>query len=171
MLTCILRTGQHLVNIPPENVPIALKVCAHPQPKSTTNNIKQFWWCCELAYILCTAVFKLSICVFLARICVRRSQIITTWIVEGVVTVFTIIYFFVVTFQCTPVTYFWTQYLGAKGNCVRSSVITGISYAHAAVSCWADWTLGILPVFLVWGLSMNPRTKISVAMILALGAL
>ncbi|KAE8447375.1 hypothetical protein EG329_010789 [Mollisiaceae sp. DMI_Dod_QoI] len=147
-------TGQHFANLPPENIPIALK----------------WWWCSELAYISSTAVFKASICIFLFRICVTRSQIFTIWLVLGVVTAYSVFYFFLVIFQCSPVAYFWTQYLGASGHCIHASAITGTSYAHSAVSCWADWTLGILPVFLVWNLSMNTRTKISVALILALGA-
>jgi len=45
------------------------------------------------------------------------------------------------------------------------------TYAHAAISAWGDWTLGIIiPIFLVRDLSLSPRTKISVALILALGA-
>ena len=44
-------------------------------------------------------------------------------------------------------------------------------YTHGAISTWSDWTLGILPAFLVWNLNMNPRTKVSVALILGLGAL
>lgn len=124
-----------------------------------------------MAYIAATAGFKISICIFLARICVTRTQIMTIWIVGVVVVIFSTVYLFIAIFQCSPVTYFWTQYLGASGNCLKPSVITGTSYAHAAVSCWAYWTLGILPVSLVWNLSMNIRTKISVTLILALGAL
>jgi hypothetical protein len=45
------------------------------------------------------------------------------------------------------------------------------TYAYSAISCWVDWTLAIVPVFIVWNLQMNIRTKISVAMILALGAM
>jgi hypothetical protein len=46
-----------------------------------------------------------------------------------------------------------------------------MTYAHGAISTWSDWTLGVLPIFLVWNLKMNPRTKVSVALILSLGAL
>lgn len=148
-------TGQHLANLPEQNIPIALK----------------WWWCCELAYISSTTVLKVSIAIFLSRISVKRSQIVTIWIVIGVVTVFSIFYFFLIIFQCSPVTYFWTQYLGVVGKCVPAKVITNSTYAHSAISAWADWTLGILPIFLVWDLAMNPRTKISVALILALGAI
>jgi hypothetical protein len=96
---------------------------------------------------------------------------ITIWIVMGVVILFSIYYFFLVVFQCQPVTYFWTQYLGVVGKCVNPKMITGSTYAHSAISALSDWTLGILPIFLVWDLNMNLRTKISVALILGLGAL
>lgn len=112
----------------------------------------------------------MSIAIFLSRICVKKSQLVTIWIVIGVTTGFAIFYFFLVIFQCSPVTYFWTQYLGVAGKCVNSKVITASTYAHSAISALADWTLGILPIFLVWDLAMNPRTKVSVALILALGA-
>jgi hypothetical protein len=131
------------------------------------------------------------------------------------VILFSIFYFFVVVFQCAPVTFFWTQYEGVKGKCVNPRIITGSTYAHSALSAFADCksitanafivshatedfqntkflcsmlvealqdkahtdsssfigTLGTLPIFLVWDLAMNPRTKVSVALILALGAL
>lgn len=87
------------------------------------------------------------------------------------VILFSIFYFFVVVFQCSPVQFFWTQYEGVKGKCVNPRIITGSTYAHSALSASADWTLGTIPIFLVWDLAMNPRTKVSVALILALGAL
>jgi hypothetical protein len=88
----------------------------------------------------------------------------------SVVMLFSTFYFFLIIFQCRPVDYFWTQYAGAAGKCVNPNVIADSTYAHSAISAWADWTLGILPIFLVWDLAMNPRTKVSVALILALGA-
>jgi hypothetical protein len=131
------------------------------------------------------------------------------------VILFSIFYFFVVVFQCSPVQFFWTQYEGVKGKCVNPHIITGSTYAHSALSASADCksirangflvchatedfqnmeflcsmlveafqdqahtdsssfigTLGTLPIFLVWDLAMNPRTKVSVALILGLGAL
>ncbi|TVY81540.1 hypothetical protein LSUE1_G001882 [Lachnellula suecica] len=147
-------TGRHLADLPPANIPEALK----------------WWWCCELAYVASTAVLKASICVFLNRICVRRSQRLTIWIVLAIHTAFSVFYFFLIVFQCHPVVYFWTQYLGDTGGCVASNVIPDATYAHSAVSALTDWTLGILPIFLVWSLKMSPRTKVSVGLILALGA-
>lgn len=50
-------------------------------------------------------------------------------------------------------------------------MVAGSTYAHSSLSVAADWTLALLPISLVWDLDMNPRTKVSVAVILALGAL
>jgi len=96
---------------------------------------------------------------------------ITIRVVLGSVIAFSIFYFFLIVFQCQPVFYFWTQYLGHTGKCVNPNVIADSTYAHSAISAVADWTLGILPIFLVWNLKMNPRTKVSVGLILALGAM
>ena len=116
-------------------------------------------------------LLKFSIGVFLMRIAVNPIQIYIIWVVMSVVGVFSIFYFFLIIFQCHPVAYFWAQYSGLKGSCVNPSVIADSTYAHSAVSCFADWTLGTLPIFMVWDLAMNPRTKLSVAMILAFGAM
>jgi hypothetical protein len=91
-----------------------------------------------LAYISCTTVLKASIAIFLARICIKRSQIITIWIVMVAVILFSIFYFFVVVFQCFPVQFFWTQYEGVKGKCVNPRIIIGSTYAHSALSASAD---------------------------------
>jgi hypothetical protein len=86
-------------------------------------------------------------------------------------TAFSIAFLFVIIFQCYPVSYFWTRFLGESGTCIPATVVADMTYAHAAIITWSDWTLGILPIFLVWNLNMNPRTKVSVALILGLGAL
>jgi hypothetical protein len=91
---------------------------------------------------------------------------------------FTTYFLFLMIFQCHPISYFWTQspYTTSDvppvegASCISREIIADSTYAHGALSAAADWTLGILPIFIVWNLNMNPRTKISVALILALGA-
>jgi len=101
----------------------------------------------------------------------KTYQKFTIWTVIIVSTAFSIAYIFVMIFQCFPVSYFWTRFLDGSGKCIPATVVADMTYAHGAVSTWSDWTLGILPIFLVWNLNMNPRTKVSVALILGLGAL
>jgi hypothetical protein len=148
-------TGRHLDDIPPTDIPRAL----------------YFWWLCELFYTITTVFIRLSIAVFLLRICIKP---IHRWIIYGTLTMvicFSIFYFFLVLFQCTPVNFFWGQYEGVKGHCINPAAVPDASISHSAVSFTADWILGLLPVALLWDLKMNTRTKISVAGLLSLGLL
>jgi hypothetical protein len=107
---------------------------------------------------------------FLLQMCVKTYQKWTIWIVIIVSTSFSVAYIPVLIFQCYPISYFWTRFIGGSGKCIPATVIADMMYTHGAISTWSDWTLGILPAFLVWNLNMNPRTKVSVALILGLGA-
>jgi hypothetical protein len=114
---------------------------------------------------------KFSVGIFLLRIAVERGQRITLYIVLAVSTIMSTYFFFLFVFQCWPVAYFWGQYTGMEGHCIDTSIILKTTYAYSAVTCWSDWTFSILPVFIVRKLNMNPRTKLSVILILALSAM
>ncbi|KAH6662803.1 hypothetical protein B0J14DRAFT_282245 [Halenospora varia] len=148
-------TGQHAANIPPAELPVGLK----------------WWWACEPVYILTCMALKFSIGIFLLRIAVARIHKIIIWTVIIVTEVYSAFFFFLFILQCRPSSYFWTQYTGGEGTCINPKVTVDSFYAYSAISCVADWTLGIIPVFMVWNLQMNSRTKLSVAAILAVGAI
>ncbi|KAE9381535.1 hypothetical protein N431DRAFT_425107 [Stipitochalara longipes BDJ] len=148
-------TGRHLEDILPKDIPRAL----------------YFWWLCELFYTITTVLIRLSIAVFLLRICIKPGQ---RWVIYGTLTMiisFSICYFFLVLFQCHPVSFFWRQYEGLDGSCINPAVVPNASIAHSVVSFTADWILGLLPIVLLWYLKMNTRTKVSVAGLLSLGLL
>lgn len=147
--------GRHLKLIPLEDIPKAL----------------HYWYLCELFYTLTTLFIRLSIALFLIRICVKRIMKVIIYATMAGVTVFSIFYFFLALFQCSPIDYFWNQYKGEHGSCMNPAVIPDASIAHSAVSFTADWILGLLPITLIWNLQMNQRTKISLAAILAVGLL
>jgi hypothetical protein len=69
------------------------------------------------------------------------------------------------------VAYFWTHITGETGGCASTTFIADATYTHCSVNIWSDLTLCILPFFVIWNLNMNIRSKISVALILSLGAL
>ncbi|PQE17462.1 hypothetical protein CJF32_00008691 [Rutstroemia sp. NJR-2017a WRK4] len=148
-------TGQHVWNIPPEHLPKALK----------------WWWCCEAVYVLSNMALKLSIAIFLLRIAVDRIHRIIIYVTVITIELTSFAYFFIFILQCIPSEFFWTQYIGGKGKCVNPKVTVDASYAYSAITCACDWTLGLMPIFLVWNLQMNSRTKISVGIILAVGAI
>lgn len=49
--------------------------------------------------------------------------------------------------------------------------IIAMAYVYSVTATLCDFTLGILPGFLVWNLQMNIRTKIALAGILGLGCM
>ncbi|CZR50852.1 related to integral membrane protein [Phialocephala subalpina] len=148
-------TGRHVTDIPLDDIPKAL----------------YYWWLCELFYTLTTVFIRLSIAVFLLRICVKPIHKNIVYGTLTMVILFSIFYFFLVLFQCTPYSYFWEQYLGKKGSCINPAAVPDASIAHSVVSFTADWILGLLPIALIYDLKMNVRTKVSVAVLMGLGLL
>lgn len=130
-------------------------------------------WLGEIAYILTSVFLKFTVGLFLLRICSHVWQSTVIWGVLAIVLIFNIVYMFIAVAQCQPVNYFWTR-VGStpvKGTCVSKELASGSTYAATAVNAFADWTLGLLPIALVWHLELNRRAKWSIAGILALGVL
>ncbi|KAH6709527.1 hypothetical protein BKA61DRAFT_614489 [Leptodontidium sp. MPI-SDFR-AT-0119] len=148
-------TGRHVTDIPPKDVPKAL----------------YYWFLCEIFYAVTTLLIRLSIAVFLLRICIKPLHKKIVYGTSIVMIAFTVFYFFLVIFQCKPTSYFWGQYEGQKGSCINVAAIPNASIAHSALSFTADWILGLLPVALIWDLKMNTRTKVSVGILMSLGLL
>lgn len=139
--------------------------------QSITNLYAQYTFICELLYVITTAVVKLSIGVYFLRLASKRYQFRVIYTNLAVVMLFSTIYFFFLLFQCRPVNYIWGQYGNAKGSCLNKTILSNVTYAHAAMSAATDWVFGILPIFFVWKLKMDSRTKLSVVLILSLGFL
>lgn len=121
--------------------------------------------------MVATVLIKLSIGAFLLRIAMERYQIYTIYCVLSIQVTFSIFYFFFILFQCDPISYFWERVVKPGGSCGRSHAIVKVTYAHGAIIALGDWTLGILPMFIVWNMSLKRRTKISVAVLLAFGSM
>ncbi|TVY65604.1 hypothetical protein LSUE1_G007941 [Lachnellula suecica] len=148
-------TGQHAWNIKPASeIPIGLK----------------WWWACEPMYVLGNMALKFSIAIMLLRIAASKIHKIIIWATLIVLELYSGFYFFLFVLQCRPSAYFWTQYTGGKGTCIDPRITVDATYGYSAISCGVDWTLAIMPIFIIWNLQMNSRTKISVALILAMGA-
>lgn len=114
---------------------------------------------------------KASIGIMLLRLSVNRIHKTICWTVLAVTELYSTFFFFIFLFQCIPSAYFWTQMTGGEGSCMDPFVVVAVFYGYSAVTCAGDWIFSILPVFLVWDLQMGKKEKISVIMILAVGAL
>ncbi|KAI0023809.1 hypothetical protein F4780DRAFT_24345 [Xylariomycetidae sp. FL0641] len=116
---------------------------------------------------------KCSICLSLFRITTEKKYRIMLWLVMFLATFSAMIGFIAVVITCRPIGKNWDPVLQADptiGYCLDYGIIQGISYYISASSIITDWACAIIPCFIVWNLQMKRRLKISVAGILALGA-
>ncbi|KAK0118583.1 hypothetical protein ONS95_007469 [Cadophora gregata] len=146
--------GAHMENIEPASLETGFKIV----------------FICELLYVVATTVTKVAIAAYFFRLSSKRYQRVVIYVTLAAVMVFSTMYFFFLMFQCSPINYLWTKYNeDGKGTCLNSTTLSAVTYAHCAMSAITDWSFGILPIFFVWKMQMNPRTKLSVILILSLG--
>jgi len=97
------------------------------------------------------------------------------WIIWAIIigtAIFGGAYFLIALLQCNPMSTFWTMILPnpPPGSCLPGNVIVNATYAASAINAMADWTFGILPIFIVRTLQISHKRKIMVVAILAVGA-
>lgn len=131
------------------------------------------WWLCELLYAPITLSARTSVAVFLLQIAVQRVH---RRVIVAITVLFwaaTLPLFFVAVFQCYPVSYFWMQPVptASHGTCMDGHVIFAVSIVHSITSACCDWTLGILPMVMLWKVRLDIRTKLTLSVLLSMGIL
>lgn len=114
---------------------------------------------------------KASIAVMLYRLSARPAHRLILWITTVTTELYSLFFFFIFIFQCSPSNYFWTRFTGSTGSCLDTSIVVGATYGYSAVTCAGDLVYSILPVFLVWSLQIGRKEKAAVVLILAMGAM
>ncbi|KAJ5669587.1 hypothetical protein N7462_010657 [Penicillium macrosclerotiorum] len=130
-----------------------------------------WWWLGQMLYLWASAVAKISIALALLRLTVKRIHRMILWGIIGLVIVIGLMFWLILLLDCQPISYFWDRVdPTASGTCLAVDVLLGIAYLYSCLTIICDFTLGILPIILVWNLQMNRRTKIAVGGILSMGA-
>ncbi|ORY66332.1 uncharacterized protein BCR38DRAFT_389901 [Pseudomassariella vexata] len=151
-------TGKHPSELTPDGIAAALKS----------------WYLCEVLYAPLSAFIRTSIAAFLLRLAAASWQI---WVIRvniGVIWVVSIVFCFLMMFQCSPASYFWehpSKPNSTGGSCIMPEVVPIATVVHGVASCMADWVLGLLPVVILWRVQLNRRTKISIGFLLSLGVI
>ncbi|KAL4939134.1 hypothetical protein BDV06DRAFT_225322 [Aspergillus oleicola] len=136
------------------------------------QNALKIWWLGQMLYLWASAVSKIAIAVALLRLAVRRLHRFILWATCTVIVIIGLVFWLVLLFDCKPVNYFWERTnILKQGTCLSTDVLLIIAYAYSSLTIVCDFTLGILPVFLVWRLQMNRRTKMALMGIFGLGAI
>ncbi|PWY95436.1 putative integral membrane protein [Aspergillus sclerotioniger CBS 115572] len=134
----------------------------------------EYWWFCEIAYCFSAVACKISVCIFLMRITVRRIHIWILWTVMVMTVVAGMVFMFIMLLQCKPLTYFWTRKAFSPdihGHCMDIQIVIAMTYVYSGFAALCDFTVGILPIFLVRKLHMKQKTKMAVVGILSMACI
>ncbi|KAH7386533.1 hypothetical protein BKA64DRAFT_145491 [Cadophora sp. MPI-SDFR-AT-0126] len=151
----IYGNGQHLKTVAAKDVPIVMK----------------YWYSSELIYVVTSLLIRLSIGFFLLRICTLNAHVWTIRATLGTMIFVSIMYFGFMVFQCKPISYFWHRFSGGEGKCFSPKLIADLTIVFSVFVAATDLIFGILPLFVIWDLKMNRKTKCIVGGLLTLGIL
>jgi hypothetical protein len=148
-------TGQHRGAITDANAQIALR----------------FWFFCEIFYTISTSVLKIAVGLFLLRITIIPTHVRIIRIIMAISAVVGVAYTSLVMFQCKPISFWWDLNPDHTGTCLSATLVMNTTYVVSVLNSFADWTFGILPVFIVKDLQMKRRVKVIIASVIALAAM
>ncbi|KAK7931148.1 hypothetical protein PG985_001860 [Apiospora marii] len=123
-----------------------------------------------ITYAWSLPFIKCSICFSLFRITNERRHTIPLWGVMLLSTVSAMLGFIAVVVTCQPIAKNWDPALTNVGSCMDYSIIQNTSFFISASSIITDWTCAVLPYFILWKMNIKRKVKVSVALVLALGA-
>ena len=89
-----------------------------------------------------------------------------------------LVFMFLMLFQCKPLSFFWTRManhpvvnIEGEGSCINMEIIVIMTYIYSAFAAFCDFTVGILPIFVVRKLHMKRQTKMAVVGILGMACM
>ncbi|KAF7179913.1 hypothetical protein CNMCM7691_008965 [Aspergillus felis] len=146
------------------------KLVYFEESKGSFRNAMLLFWLGQLFYVFTSVIVRLSITLTLLRLTVdnlHRSILFAATVLSIVAGT---IFFFFTIFQCTPVAYYWNR-MTEEGHCMDFDVLLGIVYMYSAAAAVCDFTIGLLPIFMIGRLKMDRHTKMAVIGILSIGCL
>ncbi|KAH8589243.1 hypothetical protein B0O99DRAFT_655550 [Bisporella sp. PMI_857] len=124
-----------------------------------------FW---QLFYVTSSTFIKASICATLIRVAVQRKYKYILWGLIALTTVANLVAFSAALARCKPIAAGWNPSLG---KCLDQSIIITLTYVVSAVNIFTDWSVAIIPIFILWNVQMRRKLKIITGAILAVGIL
>lgn len=124
----------------------------------------------EIFYVLTTTTLKISLGLFFIRLITKRWQIVLFHTILAISAVYGFFYTFVTLFQCGSPNKLLDNLLSKDTRCLPGWFLLSTGYLYGSINVIADWTFVLIPIFILLESDMNRRSKISVSLIMALGA-
>ncbi|KAK8160092.1 hypothetical protein BC567DRAFT_152063, partial [Phyllosticta citribraziliensis] len=122
----------------------------------------------QFFYVLGTIPIKASICVTLLRISYRALHRLALYLAIFLTVLGALWSDIAILVNCKPVSASWDA---SKGRCQGPNTLLTASYVLSATSISSDWICAVMPIFLLWRVRLMKGVKVSLVLVLALGAL
>ena len=126
-------------------------------------------------YVVTCVAIKASIAISLLRITVNKVHNYILYAVVAFSIANGILLLMITIFQCKPVPYFWLRAslkgLTMNGKCLNVQMVLKVVYVYSAFAALTDFTIGLLPIFIIRKLRMATSSKIALVCILGLGCM
>ncbi|RYP56040.1 hypothetical protein DL771_012181 [Monosporascus sp. 5C6A] len=123
-------------------------------------------------YVLNMWLIKLSVAISLLRIAVERRYRYTLYISMVIVSIMSFPLFLWNIFQCKPVEAQWDYTIldhHPEAHCVSADAIVSAAYVLSAQNIVSDWLYALLPIAMIWKVTMTTKAKLYVSLVLGLG--
>ncbi|CAK7213236.1 hypothetical protein SBRCBS47491_001733 [Sporothrix bragantina] len=136
-------------------------------PTANIYRFIEFFYIIEVLYFTDVMLLKLTLLFFYLRIFPSQGVRRIFYGTIGFVIVYGIVFVFMGIFQCSPISYYWTNWDGQHtGHCLS---VNSIGWANAAISIAIDiWMLAV-PLWQLRKLRLHWKKKIGVAVMFTVG--
>lgn len=160
--------GIHENELPTEILPYGKKAREKKGPWYTHLwlTFLQFVWLFQIFYCASLVFIKASICATLLRIAVVPWHRAIAWATLTMAICSALIVFISLFVLCHPLPATWT----GEGTCAAPATLAILSYFVSASSLVTDLVCAVLPGFMLYKTQMKVATRVSVTVVLGLGA-
>jgi hypothetical protein len=124
----------------------------------------------EVFYILTTTFLKVSLGLFFLRVLTKKWQKVVFYVLLVTSTVYGLYYVFIALFQCGNPAKIADSLLGSP-TCLPPALTLGSGFIYGIINVIADWTFVLLPISVLIDSDLDRKSKISVSIVMALGAI
>ncbi|KAF2469882.1 uncharacterized protein BDR25DRAFT_189384, partial [Lindgomyces ingoldianus] len=124
----------------------------------------------EVFYILTTTTLKISLGLFFLRVLTKRWQRRIFHTILWVSACYGFFYVFIAIFQCGPPAQLLPSLMKGSLKCLPTGFLLFTGYLYGIICVVADWIFVLIPIFVLIESDMDSRSKVSVSIIMALGA-
>lgn len=123
----------------------------------------------EVFYILTTTMLKVSLGLFFLRVLTKRWQRLLFHVLLIISAAYGFFYVLTAIFACGDPSKIADTMLGSQ-KCLPAAFILATGYLYGALNVIADWTFVLIPISVLIDSDLDRRSKISVSIVMALGA-